>query len=337
MAEIAASAGASSRDVALVMAEDPRVSPELRQRILDVMDTAGYCALEAVQAQLGRPLQVAIVFHIGLGDGLEANHFYSPVASAIALASADAGVEVVQGAMLVSDDRELLEIPSALRDGRCDAAFILGAEFNAEAVEGLRATGCPTILVDGYSEGHALDSVVTDNATGARIAVEHLIAAGHRDIALLGTQPDCYPSIRDRRTGYIQAIEAGGLPTHFIDISYVFEEAAAVEAVGYVRRHPAVTAIFGANDWAIIAFMRKARDAGLRIPADLSLIGFDDIDLATLVSPALTTLAVDKALMGRAAFALMAHRMEVPTADPVRAVVIPSLVERQSVAQPRRL
>ena len=159
MAEIAASAGASSRDVALVMAEDPRVSPELRQRILDVMDTAGYCALEAVQAQLGRPLQVAIVFHIGLGDGLEANHFYSPVASAIAFASADAGVEVVQGAMLVNDDRELLEIPSALRDGRCDAAFVLGAEFNAEAVEGLRVTGCPTILVDGYSEGDALDSV----------------------------------------------------------------------------------------------------------------------------------------------------------------------------------
>jgi DNA-binding LacI/PurR family transcriptional regulator len=335
MAEIAASAGASSRDVALVMAEDPRVSPELRQRILDVMDTTGYCALEAVQAQLGRPLQVAIVFHIGLGDGLEANHFYSPVASAIAFASADAGVEVVQGAMLVNDDRELVELPSALRDGTCDAAFLLGAELNAEVVEGLRATGCPIILVDGYSAGDVLDSVVTDNATGARIAVEHLIAAGHRDIALLGTQPDCYPSIRDRRMGYIQAIEAGGLPTHFIDISYVFEEAAAVEALGYLRRHPAVTAIFGANDWTVVAFMRSTCTAGFRIPADLSLIGFDDIDLATLVSPALTTLAVDKALMGRAAFAIMAHRMEVPTADPVRAVVIPSLVERQSVAQPR--
>lgn len=335
MAEIAASTGASSRDVALVLAEDPRISPELRQRIVDAMDAVGYNSLEAVQAQIDRPLQFAMVFHIGLGDGLEANHFYSPIALAIALASAKAGAQVVQGSMLVNDDRELVEIPAVLKDGRCDAAFVLGAEFNAEAVEGLRATGCPIILVDGYSEGDALDSVVTDNVAGARIAVQHLIEAGHQGIALLGTQPDSYPSIRERRTGYIQAIEEGGLPTHLIDISYVFEEAAAVQAVGYLRQHPAVTAVFGANDWASVAFMRKARDAGIRIPMDLSLIGFDDIDLAALVSPALTTLAIDKARMGRAAFALMAHRLEVPTADPVRAVVMPSLVERRSVAQPR--
>jgi len=97
MAEIAASTGASSRDVALVLAEDPRISPELRQRIVDVMDAVGYSSLEAVQTQLGRPLRVAIVFHIGLGDGLEANHFYSPVASAIALASAKAGAQVARG------------------------------------------------------------------------------------------------------------------------------------------------------------------------------------------------------------------------------------------------
>jgi len=243
----------------------PGISADWGSHFAPIADAcpAARCNAQASGAPASRCYPAGITSTRSHSSGREANHFYSPVASAIALASADAGVEVVQGAMLVNDDRELLEIPSALRDGRCDAAFVLGAEFNAEAVEGLRATGCPTILVDGYSEGDALDSVVTDNATGARITVEHLIAAGHRDIALLGTQPDCYPSIRDRRTGYIQAIEAGGLPTHFIDISYVFEEAAAVEAVGYVRRHPAVTAIFGANDWAIIAFMRKARHAEL--------------------------------------------------------------------------
>ena len=93
--------------------------------------------------------------------------------------------------------------------------------------------------------------------------------------------------------------------------------------------------MLGANDWTTLASMRKAHDAGLRLPADISLVGFDDIDLAALVSPTLSTLAIDKALMGRAAVALMAHRLEVPGADPVGAVVTPTLVERQSVAKPR--
>jgi LacI family transcriptional regulator len=81
--------------------------------------------------------------------------------------------------------------------------------------------------------------------------------------------------------------------------------------------------------------MQQARNAGLRIPADVSLVGFDDIDLASLVMPALTTVAVDKALMGRAGFALLAHRLEVPVTAPIKAMVMTRLIERESVAAPR--
>ena len=99
--------------------------------------------------------------------------------------------------------------------------------------------------------------------------------------------------------------------------------------------HPEVTAVFGANDLISTAFMDCARYEGLRVPADVSLVGFDDIDLASLVMPALTTLAIDKALMGRAGFALMAHRLEVPDAEPVQAVAMPRLIERERVGPPR--
>jgi LacI family transcriptional regulator len=85
----------------------------------------------------------------------------------------------------------------------------------------------------------------------------------------------------------------------------------------------------------MVSFIKLARDAGLRLPADLSLVGFDDIDLASLVTPALTTLAVDKPMMGRAAFALLAHRLEEPTADPITVEILPRLVERESVVPPR--
>jgi LacI family transcriptional regulator len=105
--------------------------------------------------------------------------------------------------------------------------------------------------------------------------------------------------------------------------------------VDYLQRHPDVTAVFSANDLVAVAFMQVARNEGFRFPTDVSLVGFDDIDLASLVIPALTSVAVDKALMGRAGFALLAHRLEVADAEPLTAFVTPQLIERESVAAPR--
>jgi LacI family transcriptional regulator len=80
--------------------------------------------------------------------------------------------------------------------------------------------------------------------------------------------------------------------------------------------------------------MQVARDQGFRLPQDISLVGFDDLDVASLVMPALTTMAVDRAWMGRAAFALLAHRLEVPDDDQITALVAPRLIERDSVVGP---
>ena len=335
MADIAASANASSRDVALVLAADPRVPPDIRSRVTDAIYAASYYPLAAIRARLGRPLRFAIVFKSYLGDDPEANRFYAPIASAIALSCAQDDTEIRQVSMTVDAGCELLEVPAALNEGVYDGAYVLGSKLGAAAVQALEGI-CPIVLVDGYSDRDAVDSVVCDNAGGAATAVEYLIAAGHREIAIIGSEPDCYPSILDRRTGYARALEAHGLAPHFVDASYVLTQAVGVIAVDYVRQHPAVTAVFGVNDLTSVAFMQVARNAGLRLPADMALVGFDDIDLASLVMPALTTLAVDKALMGRAAFALMTHRLEVTTAGPVTAVVVPRLIERESVAPPRR-
>ena len=336
MADVAASVGASSRDVALVLAADQRVAPELRRRILEALDATGYRPFEAVQAQLGRPLRLAIVLKTHRGDDPWANRFYAPIASAIAVACVKREAEIVQAAMIVDDQYNVLEIPPALTDGTCDGAFLIGMQLDVDTLEQLRAARSPLVLVDGYSAGDTLDAVVTDNVAGATMAVEHLVAAGHREIALLGTEPVCYPSMQGRRKGYADALEAHGLRPHFIDTGYVLADTAAVLGVDYIQRHPDVTALFGANDFVTVGFMQLARDAGYHLPADISLVGFDDIDLASLVMPALTTLAVDKTLMGRAGFALLAHRLEVGATEPIEAVLTPRLIERESVVPPRR-
>jgi LacI family transcriptional regulator len=333
MADIAASVGASSRDVALVLAADQRVPRELRQEISLAIETARYRPFEGVGDQFGRPLRLAIVLKSYRSHDPAENRFYHPIASAIAVSCVKQGLEIVQAMMRVDERCELLEFPAELMDGSCDGAILIGAQLNDEYVERVRASRCPIVLVDGYSAGDVLDSVVTDNVDGGTLAVEHLVAAGHSQIALLGTEPDCYPSMRGRRQGYASALERLGLRTHFIDTGYL-PEAAAVLGVNYIGEHPDVTAVFSANDVTMVSFMQAARDAGYHLPADISLVGFDDIDLASLVMPSLTTLAVDKAMMGRAGFALLAQRLEEPAADPIQAVVVPRLIERESVVRP---
>jgi DNA-binding LacI/PurR family transcriptional regulator len=336
MADIAASARITSHEVALALASDTRVPAELRQRIIDEIHASSYRPLEAMQAEIGRPLQFALVFKTLHGDTPTGNRFYTPIASSIATSCVSHDTKIVETTMVVDEQYDLVEVPRALTDGSCDGAFLLGAQLSAGAVEKVRATGCPVVLVDGYSDGNVMDSVVIDNVTGAKTAVNHLIAAGHTNIALLGTEPVSYPSIQDRRTGYAEAVAARGLREHYVDASYVLVEAVAVLGVDYIQRHPSVTAVFGATDLVTVGFMQVARDEGFRLPHDVSLVGFDDVDLASLVMPALTTMAVDRTWMGRAAFALLAHRLEVPDSDQLTALVVPRLVERESVVPPSR-
>jgi len=335
MLDVAAAAGATSRDVALVVAADQRVEPALRRRIAEAINATGYRPLESILVSLGRAPRFAVVLKVFWGDDPEENRFYTPIASAIAHICSAHGAEVVPVTMTVDDHFELVDVPPTLCDGACDGAFILGAQLSAGAAERIRAVSPPIVLVDGYSEGDTLDSVVTDNVGGGRLAVEHLIAAGHSGIGLLGTEPVCYPSMQGRRSGYAEALAVHGLQPHFIDTPYLLADAAGIVAVGYLRHHPDVTAIFGANDRITVATMEIARSAGFDVPGDVSLVGFDDIDLASLVMPALTTLAVDKTLMGRAGFALLTHRLEVPSAEPLTSLIIPRLIERESVAPPR--
>jgi LacI family transcriptional regulator len=335
MADVAATAGVGLADVARTMAGDTRVPREVSERVEAAMESMDYRPLEARRIELNRPLRLAIVFKTYLGDDPGSNHFYTPMASVLAVDCASMGAEIRHATMAVDEQCQLLAIPPALQSGAFDGAFLMGAQLNARRIEDFRSIGCPVVLMDGYSEGDAVDSVRVDNAYGARVAVDRLVSAGHRDIAIIGSETSSFPSIRDRRSGYLQAIETHGLRKHLVDASYVLPEAAAALAVDYLWRHPEVTAAFCVNDLIAIAFEHAAEQAGIGVPADVSLVGFDNIDLAGPVVETLTTLGVDKGQMGHAGFALMAHRLEVPEAEALGILQRPALVERHSVSDPQ--
>ncbi len=157
------------------------------------------------------------------------------------------------------------------------------------------------------------------------------MSRGHREIAIVGTAPDAFPGIRERRLGYEQALSEGGLTPHFVDVPYYDHERAAAAAVQYVLANPEVTAIFCANDLVAITFLQVARPAGISVPDRISVMGFDDIDLAHIIAPALTTMAVDKPGMGRLAVTLLLHQLEVGKVSGAKTLMKPTLVERATV------
>jgi len=172
------------------------------------------------------------------------------------------------------------------------------------------------------------DAAVTDNLRGAYEAVTYLIRQGHQHIGMVGSLPDAFPSIEERRRGYVQALLDNDIPERYFALSH---EEAAESTAELLRRFPRVTALFCGNDITAVSAMQAARAAGRRLPEDLSIMGFDNIDIAEHVLPSLTTMHVDKSGLGRLAMQLLANRAEFPDSGCVTAALRPTLVERQSV------
>lgn len=329
LADVAAAVGLSTAAASLALRGKVGVSEATRSRVFEAATRLGYRPQAAGSRQHTRPMTIGLVINPVHGGSQEANRFYAPVIAGIQGSCRSHHMDLMLATMPVDQHYYPIELPRIVTDRTCDGLIVVGAHLSKETAEILQ-TAPPAVLVDGYSEPEAFDSVAIDNVGGARTAIEYLLSIGHRDIAILATEPQAYPSILQRRRGYAQVVAEAGLVPHFIDALYWQPESAAVAGLAYIKAHPEVSAVFCANDLVAVALLQAARQEGIRIPDQLSVVGFDDIDLAGFVSPALTTMAVDKVGMGRIAVTLLAHRLEVGKECVTETFIRPTLVERES-------
>ncbi|MBK8046383.1 MAG: substrate-binding domain-containing protein [Anaerolineales bacterium] len=239
-------------------------------------------------------------------------------------------VNLYYATLPVDDDNLPTDIPRLLSEDTIDGLLLVGAFVDATLEHILGRGILPVVLVDAYADTDPYDAVVSDNVRGAYMAVKHLLAHGHYHIGMIGGRSDAYPSLRQRRTGYLQALRDAG-----VTVSYVVDAAygnVAEATTSLLTKHPHITALFAMNDEAAIAAMRAAQAMGRTTPAELSIVGFDDIELARHAIPALTTMHVDKIAMGRIAVQMLENRLAYPSSEQVTTVLRPRLIERESVA-----
>jgi LacI family transcriptional regulator len=207
--------------------------------------------------------------------------------------------------------------------------------FSQEQQTLLAGSGVPIVLLNRPASNHTFSTVCADNESGGALAARYLLRLGHRKIAHL-TGPRQHGNLSDRTRGFVRALQSAENPVQPIVLHGKFNfEGGAELARKLLDSHPDVTAIFAANDVMAFGVVQAVLDRGLRIPEDLSLIGFDNIGFSAVVHPPLTTIHQPKYEMGSAAVDILLRlARDKGKQMPEHRRLGVELIERQSCKQP---
>lgn len=325
MRDVAQLAGVSISTVSHVVNKSRGVSAEARAQVVQAM-----AQLDYRPNALARSLRRQKTHSLGMIVPDNANPFFAEIARAIEDYSFHHDYSVI----LCNSDGDLQKQAAyvdLLVERRVAGILFVAAGVSTELVDELQRQRVPLVVIDREVSGVAVDMVQTNHYQGGRLATEHLIALGHRRIGCIAAGSDLSPSA-ERLTGYKDALAAHGLA---YDAALVipgdFQFASgyrATEQLLSLEERP--TAVFACNDLMAVGAIRAATARGLRVPDDLSIVGFDDISLASYTNPPLTTIHQPKREIGRLAMEMLLTRMSDPDAPPHSVRLETELVVRQS-------
>jgi LacI family transcriptional regulator len=328
MREVAEQAGVSVTTVSHVINNSRPVNPETRTRVEQAMQDLGY-----QPNVLARSLRRGKTQTIGVILPDNTNPYFAEVVRGIEDTSFSQGYSVI----LCNSDNDLDKehlYTNVLIEKQVDGIIFVAAGLSEENIRNLQKRGVPSVLVDRQVPGVEIDSVFADNQAGGFLATNHLLSLGHEAIACI-SGPGGVRSSSERIAGYRQALEASGLhpnPDWIFEGDFQFLGGHSA-ARFFLESQPKPTAIFACNDLMAIGALHFAHENQLRIPSDLSIIGFDDIRLAEFSNPPLTTIRQSKDRMGSLAADLLLGRLANGSRAVQQEIVEVQLVLRGSTAQ----
>jgi LacI family transcriptional regulator len=322
--EVADRAGVSPTTVSHVINNTRFVSEDVRRSVQAAMDELGYAP-----NALARSLRRGETHTIGLVLPDSANPFFAEVGRAIEATAFDVGYSVILCNTEGDSAKEQFYL-DLLAKKQVDGVILVATGDGLGSLPAL-SRRLPIVAVDRVLPGAEIDAVLTDNRHGGYLATQHLLDLGHRRIACI-TGPSHLTLSAERVVGYRDALTQAGIAVAetWLVRGDFHPESGRNGALALLERPDAPTAIFACNDLMAIGILRTAAEFGLRVPEDLSVVGFDDIELASYTYPQLTTIVQPKVEMGRRAVQLLTERIAERTRVPRREMCEPVLVVRES-------
>lgn len=320
--DVAARAGVSVATVSRVLNRNAPVREETLQHVQDVARRLRYVPNVAARAlSIRRSNTIGVVLPNVHGE------FFSEVIRGIDMAARKAGFHIlVSGSH--SDPGEMLAVLDAMR-GRVDGLLVMAPDVAISSLREQIPAELPLVLLNAASDDH--DAITIDNYGGANAMTAHLASLGHTRIAFI-KGPDHNADARERLRGYRQAMKKIGVRERGLECPGDFTEETGCDAAkALLQREPRPTAIFAANDAMAIGALSALSEAGVSVPAEVAVAGFDDIRVGRYITPSLTTVHVDIDELGRRALELVVDAIDRSTqSDRHSEIVSTSLVIRNS-------
>ncbi len=326
--DVAKLAGVSISTVSRVLNETAHVSADKKERVLEAVKQLDYSPNPAARSLLLRKTGV-----IGVVVPFASGEFFSEFLKGVDQTASD-----LEYFLLISiSHRSEADLRKAIRslEKRVDGLIVWAPEMKAGEVLGLLSEATHVLLLNTYAEDGESDLVDFDNYGGMCAVVEHLVGLGHRDIAFLGG-PSSAVDAKDRLRAYRDTISQSEIPPRpELEFDGDFTvEAGYAAAARIMALQPRPSAVAAANDQSAFGIIRGLLDAGLEVPSDISVTGFDDVPSSRYMYPPLTTARVPVRQMGELAVETLVDRIIENRKEPRRELVNVELVVRMSTGPP---
>jgi len=324
MTDVAREAGVSKQTVSRILSGKGEASPPTIERVHEVVSRLGYRP-----SSLARSLATNRTLTLGLIVPNLSNPYFAELAEAVEITAWENSYNTFLCNIFRDPEREEAAL-QALEDRQVDGVIICSTRLVDKKLFPLLAGYQAAVLVNRPAPGDVAGTIMIDDARGSALAVAHLLRAQRRVLGLLAGPPNSV-SGRARLRGFVAALEAAGYP---VDRDLIVPCRADIEAGyeaarGLLGRHPEVNGLVCFNDIVAIGALRACRTLGLEVPDDVAVIGHDDIPMAELVTPALTTLRVSKYDLGANAVRMLLDRLQARNRQ-TEIVLKPELVVRES-------
>lgn len=327
--DIAEMLGVSTASVSLVLNNKPGVGEQKRQEIIQKIKELG-CEYMLKEAPVNKGY-IGFVVYKKTGQIIDESPFFTYILEGINSSITSHGYNL--NFIYLNQDMTVEMQSAQLKSAGCEGFIIFGVEMQREDLQVFIDTGLPFSVLDNSFQESDVDSVVINNAQGTSKAVQHLYDMGHRKIGYIRCSVRIN-SFEERYGEYRKWMRHLGLPVreeYIIDAGYSEAEVRKAAKEYFEKASDFPTAFFAENDFLACGAMQAMQELGIKVPDDISVIGFDDRPIAQMVQPKLTTVNVPKDIFGPAAVDLLMSKIRTGREQSVKLEIGTNLIRRDSV------